>query len=54
MGKTQETWVRHENGQSLHLKHHLQLKTKEDSGEVVWDPKIEECNSHKDGTQGEL
>ena len=32
MGETQEYWVAHQNGQSPHLKYHLQLKAKEDVG----------------------
>ena len=31
-GRDQENWVIHQNGQNPHLKHHLQLKTKEDVG----------------------
>ena len=30
MGKTQENWVTHQISQNPHLKHHLQLTTKED------------------------
>lgn len=30
MGETQEKTATHQNGASPHLKHHLQLKTKED------------------------
>ena len=36
MGKTQESWVTPSNGWNPHFKCHLQLKTKEDIGVVVW------------------
>lgn len=43
MTETQENWVAHQSGWS-HLKYHLQLKTKEHLGVVVWDFKSEEGN----------
>ena len=49
MGQTQENYVTHQNGPSSHLKHHLQLKTKEDVRVVTWDFKGEEGNLHGDG-----
>lgn len=33
MGETQENQITHQNSQSPHLKHHLQLKMKEDHGD---------------------
>ena len=45
MGETQGNRVIHQNGQSPHHKYHLQLKTKEDIGGVVWNFKRVEDNS---------
>ena len=47
MGETQENGVTHHNvGQSPPLKYYLQLKTKENVGDGVWDLEGEESNSH--------
>ena len=32
MGETKENWLTQQNVQNSHLKHHLQLKTREDAG----------------------
>ena len=45
MGETQGNRVIHQNAQSPHHKYHLQLKTKEDIGGVVWNFKRVEDNS---------
>ena len=51
MAETQENQIAHQNGQRLHLKYHLQLKTKEDVEIVVLVYKEEEGNSQGDRKQ---
>lgn len=48
MAETQENQIAHQNGQRLHLKYHIQLKTKEDVAIVVLVYKKEEGNSQGD------
>ena len=45
MEETQGNRVIHQNGQSPHHTYHLQLKTKEDIGGMVWNLKRVEDNS---------
>ena len=51
MAERQENQIAHQNGQRLHLKYHLQLKTKEDVVIVVLVYKEEAGNSQRDRKQ---